>query len=152
MFFSFLSLLLLLSSTFPSLLLFSFSPSLSLSLQVQALLSTIIETQPKVTGGGATTTTNNGGEGSESTENSPKGKGKTSPAKKKKAKNKADKAPPAPTREDIVVEKANELLLRLPSNFVEDIYREQLDRQGGLSGKWCTNVLCRCVDPGLILD
>jgi len=116
------------------------------------LLSTIIETQPKVTGGGATTTTtNNGGEGSESTENSPKGKGKTSPAKKKKAKNKADKAPPAPTREDIVVEKANELLLRLPSNFVEDIYREQLDRQGGLSGKWCTNVLCRCVVPGFSL-
>ena len=44
-----------------------------------------------------------------------------------------DLPPPPPTREDVVVEKADELLQRLPTNFVEDIYREQLDRQGGLS-------------------
>jgi dynein heavy chain, axonemal len=95
--------------------------------EVQSLLFTIIETQPKTTGSTATENTANT---PDSNENSPQSS-KKSPKKSKKTKK--DTPPPPPTREDVVVEKAGELLLRLPSNFVEDIYREQIDRQGGLS-------------------
>jgi len=96
--------------------------------EVTSLLTTIIETQPKTTQQSAPAPVAVQ-EDSETKGNKKSPKKSKSPKKKKKK----DLPPPPPTREDVVVEKADELLQRLPTNFVEDIYREQLDRQGGLS-------------------
>jgi dynein heavy chain len=86
--------------------------------EVVSLLGTIIETQPKSAVGAPAPPPKPAG--------SPKGK------KGAKQKSKVPAAPAPQTREDVVVEKAAELAIRVPDNFVEDIYREQLDRQGGL--------------------
>ena len=97
--------------------------------EVNSLLSTIIETQPKSAAGSSPPP---GGGVSEEKSEVDGGDTPSKKSPKKSKKKKKEVIPAPPTREDIVVEKAGELMQRLPNNFVEDIYREQLDRQGGL--------------------